>query len=94
MSDTPEYRQTRCDHGWVDQSQCRQCAVVRERDALRARVKQAEATLDSLREALTMVQIDRPSVPSDGALEAECLDPTCPTCLAWAEIYATVKRKG
>ena len=33
------YRQTRCSHGWVDDSQCKACKTEAERDALRLAVR-------------------------------------------------------
>ena len=39
------YRQTRCRHGWVDQSQCEQCKEVKE---LRAEIERQKAVIDGM----------------------------------------------
>lgn len=48
--DPKEYRQPRCQHGWVDVTQCEPCRTAAERDALRNEVDHlrvaAQAVID------------------------------------------------
>ena len=59
MSETGDYRQKRCRHGWVDVSQCEVCKTERELTAMRTTASKAMADYETANHALAKIAEER-----------------------------------